>query len=786
MHPYEKIIIDEEKNNSETTAVSEKVTVPKKPFKAADTKVNEKPIEITDDELETIKKEALRAKRKFKKTAQEKPVVVEKESAPVEPKKEPKETKKSNEKILYKRIEVDEPIEEGKILFSAKKASEPTPAIEEHKAEKASLEITSLFKKKEEVAPAENKEESKNGEVAEKTEKVKAEPAEKKKKSVKSKLTDEKTVEKQADTLEEKSSEATGEAGLPKAVKPSKLKDLFNKKEKQAAVEKNTDKTEEPTINEAEPEKPVEQPKKTTFQASKEEKKAQRAAKAEKKVSPSPTEDFSSKPERAAEKIPKRTAKWLIALIIILLLLFVMAVCAYGFYQNSLPPEIASVEVVPVTEEDDSVCVVAKVKNNFFKSSDYWFIATDSATAPSVNDEGWTLAEKDEATLELDAGNHFIFAKDSKGNICSLGDEPELNRVVFIKITNNDMTYLPIRGTKYFNVETVSIGNADQTLKWSIADESVALVDENGQIIGVANGTTEVIATTAEGLESSAAVTVTDLITQPDTNTYGKPMLGANQFTDEEAELLDKILFSRVEEAGGYGTRAGVVAAARFITLEFPYRVPYFFENGRLTPAWEGRPYADGEGRYYHVGLYLSEQKFDDLVPEAIRWGPATWGQPLKNWETKYAFVSGGYYPNGFDCSGFVSWVLLNGGFDFGDRGAGDFEGIVDMCDYGEQLRITDELLKSDILKAGDLIYTEGHMAIIMGISEEKIYVAESLITSVRCVSFDRNYSSVPHYLYSYVSLMDDMYENKQGNYTDMWEIPEDYEEVERYWNYPW
>ena len=82
---------------------------------------------------------------------------------------------------------------------------------------------------------------------------------------------------------------------------------------------------------------------------------------------------------------------------------------------------------------------------------------------------------------------------------------------------------------------------------------------------------------------------------------------------------MDAILEDRVNDAG-YQTRAGVVAAARFLGLEFPYRINYFTENGRMDSCYGGK--IDGEGRYYHKGLYLDESRFSQI--EKSWAGPAT------------------------------------------------------------------------------------------------------------------------------------------------------------------
>ena len=290
---------------------------------------------------------------------------------------------------------------------------------------------------------------------------------------------------------------------------------------------------------------------------------------------------------------------------------------------------------------------------------------------------------------------------------------------------------------------------------WSSSNDNIAMVD-NGNITSVGAGEVTITAKKLSG-EASMKVIVTDLISLP-TIDNKKPKLTCNRYTEEESILLDTLLEKRINDAG-YQTRAGAVAAARFLTLEFKYRLQYFFENGRLHTEG-GRTYADGEGRWYHKGLYLSETKFSTLAKSNR--GPAIWGCPM------YEGITGKTTNNGLDCSGFVSWALFNAGFDPKDVGAG-VSTALDLTDIGKKTTITKEFINSTKYKVGDLIGRQGHIGIIIGIKDNNIYIAEALDAG----NFDLHVQETTKEKilksdWKYMILLDDFYK-QDGNLTNMW-----------------
>ncbi len=404
--------------------------------------------------------------------------------------------------------------------------------------------------------------------------------------------------------------------------------------------------------------------------------------------------------------------------------------------------------------DDETVYACVETSDSFF-DKDLWCIATESQTPPSI-DSKWYKVVNNKCNIEIDDNDKYIYVRD-KNNI---GEKYDIANYIscIAKINVKSNVKLIKDERKKIDIDPVIIGNPDMSITYASKDENIARV-EDGEIIGVNDGVTEIVVSDNYGNTEIINVEVTSLITMPQINNK-KPFISYMQYTQEEAKILDNYLFYQIDEAG-YKTRAGVVAAARFLTLEFQYRIPYFIENGRITHFNHQRPYADGEGRYYHRGLYLSTDKYADLEKSVA--GPMMWGGYITEWST-----DNGKMKNGLDCSGFVCWCLINGGFDIGDIGGGLSEGLPTLSDYGVSKPITMELLESKTVKAGDLIGLDGHIGIIIGVDDEHVYVADTLYYTKGTWVTEYTYRDLVNSswtnIYDYTEIYGD-----EGNYSNMW-----------------
>lgn len=151
-------------------------------------------------------------------------------------------------------------------------------------------------------------------------------------------------------------------------------------------------------------------------------------------------------------------------------------------------------------------------------------------------------------------------------------------------------------------------------------------------------------------------------------------------------EEMNEFIYNSVEEAGK-GTRAGVVTAA--VSL-----INYLYDNFNVHIPY----YWNGKYQYYGVNPNFGEETKTSCSPTRC------------------------YYYSGFDCSGFVSWAIKNGGYNIGGHSTYDFHNNFSQ----NSCSIKDETC---VGQPGDLINTrDSHVQLIVAVDEEsqKYIIAES------------------------------------------------------------
>ena len=439
---------------------------------------------------------------------------------------------------------------------------------------------------------------------------------------------------------------------------------------------------------------------------------------------------------------------------IILICLMLLSIILYYLYLNYYISPIPVIETVNINNENKLI-IKYKLDENRYRNKIHYIVKNDDVI-PNINDK-WILSKNNEVSIDLAKDTYYVYLKNEDNKIIKVDNTENLGKITTVNI-NKEKVYIAVNGTYNVTATFDGIGKIQDKVNWYSEDESIAKVDENGKITGIKKGTTKV---SAEIMNEKATVDVivTNLITvRPKKFNSKKSYLPCGKYSKADNDLLDEILKDRINVAG-YKTRAGAVEAARFLALEFPYKIRYFSENGRGSTNG-----VDGEGRYYHVGLYLDESRYSSIKKKSA--GPKTWGCSL------YSRPSHGYRSNGLDCSGFVSWAMLNGGFDVGDIGAG-LAPHKDLTDYGVRTKFNASVVKSGKVKVGDLLSSGGiqggHIAMIVGEDNNYYYVAESLWTPPNVAVVIIPYSKKDLFKrYYYVMLMDSYYK-EDGNLTKLW-----------------
>ncbi len=418
------------------------------------------------------------------------------------------------------------------------------------------------------------------------------------------------------------------------------------------------------------------------------------------------------------------------------LLCFIIVVFIVVFIIN----KINSKKYIISIEYNDNLIV------NLIENDNLYCILSNNE--PSLSDNKWVKSNNNKCILNYNNENNIYIKNEDKILYSSNND-------IYYEVKDLNEIYLAVNDEFY--LFKYIIGNIKK-FKFQI-DNNKIIEFKNGYVKSLKKGTANL---TVKYLDNSKTINiiVTDLIIKrpKDGYDFSKEKLKCERYTKEENDLIDKILEFKTNNVG-YKTRASAVEAARFLTLDFPYRINYFYENGRLSTNK-----VDGEGRYYHKGLYLDESRYDNISGSSTLNNIGTWGCSI------YSIPIKDYDNNGLDCSGFVSWVLLNGGFNPGDIAAG-FTKAKDLTSLGTLKSIDNDIATNGTIKVGDLLHNErngGHIAIIVGIDENYYYVAQAVWFDEVGVIISKFKKDELIQEYPHVVLMDKYYK-KDGTLTNMW-----------------
>ena len=259
----------------------------------------------------------------------------------------------------------------------------------------------------------------------------------------------------------------------------------------------------------------------------------------------------------------KKNIKKILITIFTILLVALISFITYKL----LDPYVINIEISEINQ-NNNVELTVNIKS-FFNDKIYCQI-----TEEKLDKNNWVLSKNNKCKFEVDAGNYKIYLK--RGNKIinkTTTKKVEINKIISITPTKEKI-YLPVDGKEKLEVELITLGDIDKTLTYKVEDENIAYI-ENETVYAKKEGNTNIIITSVDGNEAKVELIVTNLIIKQVINNK-KAKLTCQQYTEEEAHLLDEILFDRVNTVG-YATRASVVEAARFLTMSLPVKIPYFF-----------------------------------------------------------------------------------------------------------------------------------------------------------------------------------------------------------------
>lgn len=307
-------------------------------------------------------------------------------------------------------------------------------------------------------------------------------------------------------------------------------------------------------------------------------------------------------------------------------------------------------------------------------------------------------------------------------------DKQVLDKTVNVQELANNLTCngeLKISGT-YLNI--VSNLSDFSSITWDYDGKTITGNKEIRVNEKVTNANVTVLFKDGASFRTSCNITDKRIYNFTYDGANSKSLMQCQTYSPQDRANLEAKLRQAVNEAG-YGTRAGVVEAARFLVGALDYKVPY------LGP----RSVDSRLGRYETAGLNIGNN--------------AAWG----------CRVSG--YIQGLDCTNFITWAFRQNGLL-----QSDFfytENMYKIRDVMDKIRVGDLMISPC---SGTVCQTQKfvHIAIIIGIDKDYVYIAEST-TGYGGGLLATRYPKDNMPSSGTLSLVKLYHYSSDGNVTDMW-----------------
>jgi uncharacterized protein YjdB len=140
---------------------------------------------------------------------------------------------------------------------------------------------------------------------------------------------------------------------------------------------------------------------------------------------------------------------------------------------------------------------------------------TNKAIIWSVNDETIATIDQNGLLTALIDGEVTVTAKALDGSevegsiVITITNQPVLTASINITAENNDPTINTMGGERQLFAETLPANTTNQAIIWSVNDETIATIDQNGLLTAVSNGEVTVAAKALDGSEVEGSILIT-------------------------------------------------------------------------------------------------------------------------------------------------------------------------------------------------------------------------------------------------------------------------------------